>query len=79
MPKYKFLEGGGEMGEMIRSKDWSTTPLGSPGKLPATLKVAVGILRRSPFPMHIIWAPNSFSNITMVTTTDELSGAVRFQ
>lgn len=62
MSEYKFLEGGGEMGEMIRSKDWSTTPLGSPGEWPAALKVAVGILLRSPFPMHITWG-NQFTQL----------------
>ena len=29
-----FLPGGGEMGKLIRSKDWSKTPLGSPDTWP---------------------------------------------
>ena len=30
MPYVSFLEGGGEMGELIRSVNWAKTPLGSP-------------------------------------------------
>jgi hypothetical protein len=28
-----FLDGGGELGNLIRNKDWDKTPLGSPGNL----------------------------------------------
>jgi hypothetical protein len=32
-----FLSGGGELGQLIRAKDWSSTPLGSPETWPETL------------------------------------------
>ena len=52
---FPFLEGGGEMGQLIRALDWSATPLGSPETWPAALKIQVGVMLRSPFPMHITW------------------------
>jgi PAS domain S-box-containing protein len=52
---FPFLSEGGEMGKLIRDLDWSLTPLGSPENWPSALKIAVGIMLRSPFPMHITW------------------------
>jgi two-component system sensor histidine kinase VicK len=54
-PVYPFLQGGGEMGELIRAFDWSTHPLGIPDQWPAALKIAIGMVLGSPFPMHITW------------------------
>lgn len=34
---YYFLKGGGEMGELMRAKDWSQTPLGDPADWPPNL------------------------------------------
>lgn len=51
-----FLTGGGEMGERIRSKDWSLSPLGTPDKWPQSLRTAVSILLNSKFPMFIWWS-----------------------
>jgi two-component system sensor histidine kinase VicK len=53
---YPFLKEGGEMGELIRAFDWTSTPLGSPQGWPAALKIQVAIMLRSPFPMHITWS-----------------------
>ncbi|MDB5138651.1 MAG: hypothetical protein JWR12_567 [Mucilaginibacter sp.] len=50
-----YLQGGGEMGKLIRSIDWSQTPIGPAESWPATLKIAVGILLSTPFPMYIAW------------------------
>src|SRR6478735_3440685 len=33
-----FLQGGGELGALIRSHDWSRTPLGTPTRWPQSLK-----------------------------------------
>ena len=52
-----FLKGGGEMGELIRSKDWSTTPLGSPDTWSQSLRTSVSILLHSRFPMFVWWGP----------------------
>ena len=52
---YPFFHDGGEMGKLIRFYDWSKNTLGSPHNWPAALKVAVGMVLGSPFPMHITW------------------------
>jgi len=38
-----FLPGCGEMGKLIRSKDWSKTPLGSPDTWPQSLRTTVSL------------------------------------
>lgn len=53
--QYPFLAGGGIMGELIRNFSWKETTLGSPNEWSAALKIAVGLMLRSPFPMHITW------------------------
>ena len=39
-----FLAGGGEMGERMRSLDWSRTPVGAPEAWPQSLRTAVSML-----------------------------------
>jgi hypothetical protein len=39
-----FLEGGGELGALIRAFGWASTPLGPPEKWPQSLRSAVSIL-----------------------------------
>ena len=51
----KFLSGGGEMGERIRSFNWEHTPLGHPSKWPQSLKTCVRIMLTSRQPMFIWW------------------------
>lgn len=53
--KPDFLLGGGKMGELIRSKDWSKTPLGTPDTWPQSLRTAVSLCIASNFPIDIIW------------------------
>ncbi|MBV8820430.1 MAG: PAS domain-containing protein [Acidobacteriaceae bacterium] len=50
----RFLSGGWQMGALMRSLDWSRTPLGPPSKWPAAAKTAVGICLNSRFPM-VLW------------------------
>ncbi|MDQ3108623.1 MAG: PAS domain S-box protein [Bacteroidota bacterium] len=50
-----FLSGGGEMGELIRSTDWSKTSLGNPKSWPQSLRTAVAIMQDNPFGMYIAW------------------------
>jgi PAS domain S-box-containing protein len=50
-----WLINGGEMGKMIRSLDWSETPIGPIELWPQSLKTAVSILLNSRFPMFIWW------------------------
>src|SRR5258708_5895428 len=52
-----FLEGGGEMGNLIRSKDWSKTPLGDVSTWPQSLRTTLSIILNSKFPMFLWWGP----------------------
>src|SRR6185312_8703628 len=52
-----FLSGGGEMGELIRAKDWSKTPIGNPENWSYSLKTAIGLVLHSKFPMFLWWGP----------------------
>jgi two-component sensor histidine kinase len=53
-----FLSGGGEMGKLIRTLDWSKSGLGPVSEWPQSLKTAVGILLRSPVPIVLLWGPD---------------------
>ncbi|MGZ8506153.1 MAG: PAS domain-containing sensor histidine kinase [Bacteroidia bacterium] len=53
----KFLKGGGKMGEIIRAFNWATTPLGAPETWPQSLRISLGILLNSKFPMFLFWGP----------------------
>ncbi|MEH2067829.1 MAG: ATP-binding protein [Nostoc sp.] len=52
-----WLNGSGEMGKVIRSKDWSKTPLGSIESWPQSLRTTVSLCLASNFPINIIWGP----------------------
>jgi PAS domain S-box-containing protein len=52
-----FMAGGGEMGELMRSKDWSLTPLGPISEWPQNLKNTLNIILNSRFPMFLFWGP----------------------
>src|SRR5687767_10028923 len=52
-----FFHGGGTMGELIRSKDWSATSIGSPDTWPLSLRNSVSLLLNSQFAMFIWWGP----------------------
>lgn len=54
-----FLAGGGEMGELIRSMDWSTTPLGPIDTWPQSLRTSVSLCLSSTFPILIAWGPET--------------------
>jgi hypothetical protein len=55
--KYSFISGGGEMGELIREKDWSKTAVGNPDTWPQSLRTTLSILLNSKFPMFLFWGP----------------------
>src|SRR5262245_12234552 len=48
---------GTEMGDLMRSIDWSKTPVGPVEKWSASLRMVVEILLRNPFPMLVWWGP----------------------
>ena len=52
-----FLEGGGAMGERIRSFDWDRHPLGPPAQWPSALRMALSLCLNSSFPTAIYWGP----------------------
>ena len=52
-----FLNGSGEMAELIRSLDWSATPLGPVHAWPQSLRTTVSLCLASNFPINIIWGP----------------------
>ena len=52
-----FLSGGGEMGELIRKKDWAQTDLGPPESWPQSLRATLQIILHSQFPMFLWWGP----------------------
>ncbi len=53
-----FLTGGGQMGELTRTKDWSKTALGAPIHWPQSLKTTLSIILNSKFPMFLFWGPD---------------------
>ena len=52
-----FLSGGGEMGDLIRQKDWSKTPVGNPETWSQSLRTTLSIILNSKFPMFLFWGP----------------------
>jgi signal transduction histidine kinase len=51
------LAGGGEMGALMRSVDWSSTAVGAVSTWPQSLRTALSILLETGFPMYIAWGP----------------------
>ncbi|MUH37750.1 PAS domain-containing protein [Zobellia amurskyensis] len=52
---FPFMEGGGEMGELTRNKNWETTSLGAPDTWPQSLRTTLSIVLNSRFPMYVFW------------------------
>jgi PAS domain S-box-containing protein len=52
-----FLSLGGETGALMRARDWSTTPFGSPEDWPQSLRSAVSICLGTNYPIAIYWGP----------------------
>ena len=52
-----WLVGGGEMGKLIRSMDWSKTPLGPVASWPQSLRTTVSLCLASNFPISLAWGP----------------------
>ncbi|MEO6538262.1 MAG: hypothetical protein ABIT07_00580 [Ferruginibacter sp.] len=53
--EHKFLSGGGELRELIRSFYCSNTSFGNSDKWPQTLRIAVGIMLDCTFGMYKAW------------------------
>ena len=52
-----WLSGGGEMGKLIRSMDWSMSALGPIEKWPQSLRTTVSLCLASNFPISVVWGP----------------------
>ena len=50
-----FLTGGGEMGALMRSHDWRTSPIGPPQTWPQPLRTMVRLMLNTGHPMYIWW------------------------
>src|SRR5256712_3860478 len=55
-PEY-WLVGGGEMSKLIRSMDWTKTPLGPIESWPQSLRTTVSLCLASNFPISLAWGP----------------------
>ena len=53
----EFVTGGGAVGALMRTHDWSTSPLGRPETWPQPLRTTVALLLESRFPMFVAWGP----------------------
>lgn len=53
-----WLVGGGEMGRLIRSMDWSKTPLGPRESWPQALRTTIHLCLASNFPLCFAWGPD---------------------
>jgi PAS fold len=53
-----FLDGGGEMGALMRAIDWTKTPLGPIEGWPQSLRTTVSTCLNSRFPILIWWGPD---------------------
>ena len=51
------LHGGGEAGNIVRSIDWASTPIGAVETWSRSLKATVGIVLHSRHPMFLWWGP----------------------
>ena len=60
-PAHDFLAGGGEMGELIRSRDWSATPIGPVESWSPALRMMVRFLLANRFPLLLWWGPDYVS------------------
>jgi PAS domain S-box-containing protein len=53
-----FPTGGGNMGALIRARDWSASPLGAPDNWPQSLRSAVQICLSTPIVGAVHWGPD---------------------
>lgn len=51
------LVGGGETGDLMRSIDWSQTPVGRVEQWPASLRTIVNLALGSEVPIFVLWGP----------------------
>jgi signal transduction histidine kinase len=57
LPAVEWLSGGGRMGQLVRSMDWTKTPLGPIESWPESLRTTVCLCLASNFPISLVWGP----------------------
>ena len=57
-PNLRFLDAPGEVAALMRSHDWSASPLGPPDRWPQSLRSVVSLMLHSKFPMFVAWGPS---------------------
>ncbi|QWT19371.1 response regulator [Bacillus sp. NP157] len=55
-----WLQGGGEVGALIRAFDWESTDLGPLERWPQSLRTATSLLLLSPVPIVLLWGEKGF-------------------
>jgi len=50
-----WLIGGGEMAQLIKAKDWSSTPLGPIARWPQSLRTTMSLVQASSSPISLAW------------------------
>jgi two-component sensor histidine kinase len=55
--KPAFLQGGGEMGALMRAHDWGASQLGPPETWPLPLRTILRVLLNTGHPMYVWWGP----------------------
>jgi PAS domain S-box-containing protein len=53
----EWLVGGGEIGKVVRAKDWTASPLGPIASWPQSLRTTVSLCLASNFPISLAWGP----------------------
>jgi signal transduction histidine kinase len=56
--QHDVFAGGGQMGELMRSFDWASTPLGPPDTWCPTLQMMTRMLLSNSFPILLWWGPD---------------------
>ena len=51
----EFPAGGGNVGALMRARDWMRSPLGPPESWPNSLRTVVELMLQSRFPMFVAW------------------------
>ncbi|GAA0584433.1 PAS domain S-box protein [Craurococcus roseus] len=53
-----FIRGTDAISVLMRTRDWSASPLGHPADWPQSLRSVVGLMLGSKFPMFVAWGPD---------------------
>jgi len=69
----KLISGGGQIGDLLRSSDWSNTSLGPMSDWPKSLCTAINICLNAQFPMLVCWGKD-LTNIYNAAFASLLAG-----